>query len=176
MIKFKRRNCKICSKPAMQNRAICYQHFLEANRKKREDKLAKRAESKAKKKSNNLKYWRSKADTAWYKACLLLSDGRCVLSGEVLSDYAQVHHFFAKGQFAHLRYTIENGIPLTREKHFTLEFKDKSLVAEIARKKGEEWYQNLKSLKDNKPQFFKMNAQFCRDNYERLSAIISKFS
>jgi hypothetical protein len=51
MQKFKRRKCRLCEKLALQNKNICYQHFLEANRKKREDKLAKQAMSKEKKKA-----------------------------------------------------------------------------------------------------------------------------
>ena len=52
-MKFKRRNCKICSKPAMQNRAVCYACDREAKRKKREDNLAKQAVSKQKKKARH---------------------------------------------------------------------------------------------------------------------------
>ena len=50
MLKLKQKTCK-CGKLAMRNRRICYQCWLAAQRKKREAKLAKQAESKAKKKA-----------------------------------------------------------------------------------------------------------------------------
>ncbi len=53
MQKFKRRKCKLCEKLALQNKSLCYSHFLEANRKKREDKLAKQAVSKTKAKARH---------------------------------------------------------------------------------------------------------------------------
>ena len=53
MQKFKRRKCRLCEKLALQNKSLCYQHFLEANRKKREDKLAKQSVSKQKKKDRH---------------------------------------------------------------------------------------------------------------------------
>lgn len=49
-MKFKRRKCRLCDKQALQNRTICWTHKLESDRKKREDKLAKQAISKVKKK------------------------------------------------------------------------------------------------------------------------------
>lgn len=52
-MKFKRRKCRLCEKLALQNRSICWTHKLEIDRKKREDKLAKQAESKTKAKARH---------------------------------------------------------------------------------------------------------------------------
>ena len=49
---FKRKTCT-CGKPAVQNRRKCFACILAANRKKKEDNLAKQAISKAKKKARH---------------------------------------------------------------------------------------------------------------------------
>lgn len=86
-MKFKRRNCKICQKPAMQNRAICWTCELSNRRKKREDKLAKQAVSKAKKKARH-EQSESYRKVLFKKAWKLWSEYvRCVSRPEVKTVY-----------------------------------------------------------------------------------------
>ena len=68
---------------------------------------------------NNMKSKKSKlqsqADVLWYNK--LIKDN-CELCGE---NWAlQVHHFYYKGSYGHLRYDLENGITLCKMCHFAL--------------------------------------------------------
>ena len=82
---------------------------------------------------------RGSADKLWYIA--LLKD-RC----EVCNKPAQqVHHFFPKGQYGHLRYLEANGISLCMGCHFSHHHKGDPLIHDtIKEKRGKKWFDNLK--------------------------------
>ena len=59
-----------------------------------------------------------KADKLWY---LKLIQDEC----ELCDNYAiQVHHFYYKSSYGHLRYDLDNGISLCRGCHFVLHHQD----------------------------------------------------
>lgn len=56
----------------------------------------------------------------------------------------QGHHFFPKGLYAHLRYEIENGVPICMRCHFIQKHMgDPAVVAGIIKARGQKWYQDL---------------------------------
>lgn len=64
----------------------------------------------------------------------------CLLCGVV----AQVgHHYLPKSQYGHLRFELDNIIPLCNECHFKVEHVDSSLQGKIALIKGKKWYNEL---------------------------------
>jgi len=65
----------------------------------------------------------------------------------------QVHHFFYKGSYGHLRYDLDNGISICQSCHYRIHFKDgKVIVDTIIKKRGDKWYKSLKAKALNRPQ------------------------
>ena len=93
-----------------------------------------------KKQQAKKKRLRSKADKLWYQACIKQHGDKCELCGK---PAGKAHHFFPKGQYAHLRYDLDNGICLCLGCHYRLHFSDISLEAEIVRVRKSRWYSNL---------------------------------
>jgi 5-methylcytosine-specific restriction endonuclease McrA len=114
---------------------------------------------------------RSKADNLWFQVCLT-KNPRCFLCG---NEARQIHHYKAKSQFAHLRYYFDNGISLCMKCHFALEFKDKSLATEIAKKKGDAWYKNICEMARNRPQYFNFNVKFIESEIAKLEKMENRF-
>ena len=89
---------------------------------------------------------RSKADVLYFKVCL---KDRCEICDKPAQ---QVHHFFPKGQFGHLRYNIDNGISLCMGCHFAHHHKgDPTIHAWIIYKRGHDWYQKLGDVSRETP-------------------------
>jgi len=82
---------------------------------------------------------RKEADRLYFQVCL---KPKC----EVCDKPAiQVHHFWYKGSYAHLRFDIDNGISLCVGCHFVLHHQDpKKITDQIVEKKGILWYNELK--------------------------------
>ena len=88
---------------------------------------------------------RSKADVLYFKVCF---KEKCELCDKPAK---QVHHFFPKGQFGHLRYNIENGISLCLKHHYHLHHQDPTIQQAIIDVRGKEWYEKLRDISREKP-------------------------
>ena len=96
--------------------------------------------------SNPKKRLRSLADKAWYGKLL---KSKCEACG---GKAVQVHHFFYKSNYGHLRYDLENGISLCQGCHFVLHHKDPKIIEDkIREKRGEKWYETLKAKALQRP-------------------------
>jgi len=83
---------------------------------------------------------RSKCDRLWFEVCL---KPKCEVCGS--TGILQVHHFWYKGSYAHLRYDLDNGISLCQGCHFVLHHQDpKKITDQIIAKRGKKWYNKLK--------------------------------
>lgn len=90
------------------------------------------------------------ADKLWY---VRLLQPHC----EVCGDKAiQVHHFFYKGSYGHLRYDLDNGISICRSCHYKIHFKDPKPINDIIiKKRGKRWYNRLKKRGEQRKSSFK---------------------
>ena len=88
---------------------------------------------------------RSQADKLWFTKLLKIE---CLLCE---APAVQVHHFFPKGQFGHLRYDLENGISLCMGCHFRIHNQDPTLQQDIIANKGIKWYETLRDKSREKP-------------------------
>lgn len=88
---------------------------------------------------------RQKADTAFSKACFKYWGDKCVCGREATAT----HHFIPKSISAFLRYNIQNGVPLCYHCHIIRIHSqgDPRIFEDIIKKRGQEWYDNLKQLK-----------------------------
>ena len=94
---------------------------------------------------NKKQQLRKIADVLWFKAFLKPD---CEICGK---KAVQVHHFFPKGQFGHLRYNVENGISLCKGCHFRLHHQDPIIQQAIIGKRGLKWYEGLRDISREKP-------------------------
>ena len=114
---------------------------------------------------------RLEADKLWKEAVIKRWGDKCILCPKP-ADIHQTHHFKPKSHYASLRYDIENGCPICRKCHFTLEHVDKSLVAEIATIRGKEWYQGIQ-LKAQQTHSGLTTISWYRQQIERLKEYLN---
>lgn len=111
---------------------------------------------------------RDKADKEWSKAVMRKYGEVCLITG----DYAnQSHHFFPKSGYPQLRYTVENGVPVSKKGHMIIERKnDPEAQQKIIRSRGKEWYDSLveKSKEEIPPS---RDIEYYEKQIERLQKI-----
>jgi len=92
------------------------------------------------KKKNPKTILMKQADKLWY---LKLKKPKCEVCGE---KAIQVHHYYYKGSYGHLRYDLDNGVSLCQGCHFVLHAQDpKKIEQQIIAKRGQKWADNLKA-------------------------------
>jgi len=101
---------------------------------------------------------RSQADKLWYQALL---KPKCeVCEGKAI----QVHHFFYKSSYGHLRYNEENGISLCQHCHFLIHTRDPKIINDkIIKARGNKWYNKLKEQALTKPKAGYQNISFYKE-------------
>ena len=107
---------------------------------------------------------RRRADRLWYQIGL---KEKCELGGEAA---VQLHHFFYKSQYGHLRYDLNNGISLCQRCHFRLHHSDPKLMTDkIIEKRGLKWYNKLKNKAQNRPKPSYQNIKYYKDIIQQLN-------
>ena len=82
----------------------------------------------------------SEADTLWYQVAFT---GKCEVCGRPSN---QVHHYYYKGNYGHMRYDLDNAINICMGCHFTIHHKDpKQNEKIIEAKRGKEWADKLEA-------------------------------
>lgn len=108
---------------------------------------------------------RKTADKLWFNKHL---EENCEICG--CSEYLQVHHFYYKSSYGHLRYDPENAITLCRKCHFILHHQDpKKITDEIIDLRGQKWYNRLKKRAYNKPKSSYQTIQYYEDIISKLA-------
>ncbi len=104
----------------------------------------------------------NKCDKAWYH---LLLQADC----EVCSKSAnQVHHFFPKGSYPHLRYHLKNGISICAGCHLKHHLSgDPTIHQTIIEKRGKRWYSSL--LKEAKQKTTPIKLKDLQETLDKLS-------
>lgn len=91
-----------------------------------------------------------RADKLWYQRLL---KRKCEVCGK---KAIQVHHFYYKGSYGHLRYDLDNGISLCQGCHFVLHHQDpKKIEEKIIAVRGKKWFNKLQKKSQNRPSSFK---------------------
>jgi len=97
---------------------------------------------------NKNKLLRAEADKLWREVVIKKYGDKCEVCGK---PAIHCHHFYPKGLFSHLRFDIENGVPLCFHCHFSRHHKGDPTVNEtIIEKRGKEWYNKLKEKAQEK--------------------------
>ena len=148
MLKLKRRNCKICGKPALQNRTICWKHHLEAQRASREASQARqKARKQAAKATKQARSALSKKnlDILWSKATKAHYGQVCEVCGS--PNNLNSHHIFRRTIFA-VRWDYRNCSVLCANCHmfnndFSAHATPTAFSDWIKQKRGKDWYSDL---------------------------------
>lgn len=110
----------------------------------------------------SIKSLRTKADKLWYQKCIKLL---CEVCGQ---EAIQVHHFYYKGSYGHLRYDTDNGISLCAKCHFLLHFQDpKAIEEKIVLVRGQDWYSRLNKKSKEKHENY-INVKWYKNAIEKL--------
>jgi len=100
---------------------------------------------------------RAEADRLYFNY-LIKKNPNCEICGKLAQ---QVHHFFPKGLYAHLRYNLENGISLCFGHHFAHHHQGNPEIHQtIIEKRGQDWYKNLLKEKRKTPASFQKISYF----------------
>ena len=112
------------------------------------------------------KLLRREADKLWFNKVMEKWNWKSVISGKIAQ---QVHHFFPKGRYGHLRYGLDNGIPLTMGEHFTHHhIGDPTIQQRIIEKLGKKWYNKLRK-KSQEKHYSYITIKWYQDNIKKLS-------
>lgn len=112
---------------------------------------------------------RSEADRLAKEVCLKLND-RCLLCGGMAST---AHHFKPKGLYGHMRYMVENLIPICFSCHFKLTFTDSTLQAKIAEIKGFQWFRKIDKISKERPASYQ-TIKWYQENIDYLKGVLEK--
>ena len=86
---------------------------------------------------------KKECDTLW-KQIIISKSPICEVCGK--EPTITGHHFYYKSNYPHLRFDLDNGIPIGISCHFTCHHKDPKLITDkIIDKRGENWHQLLKT-------------------------------
>ena len=123
---------------------------------------------------------RKEADNLWFRYNL---KPKCEVCG---NKSQQVHHFFPKGQFGHLRYDNDNAISICNACHFAHHHKgDPTIHAKIIEKRGKEWFNKLKNKSRKSPSSYQtigyyqevinklMGITLCRSCHNKTKIFVS---
>ena len=112
------------------------------------------------------KQLRSQCDKLWYEAYL---KPECEVCGE---SATQVHHFYPKGLYGHLRYNRDNGISLCVKCHFFHHHRGDPLIHQaIIRARGKRWFNRLQKLARNRPKNFQTTLLYYKKIKEDLTKL-----
>ena len=86
------------------------------------------------------------ADRLWFE---LLIKPKCEICP---AEAIQVHHYYFKGNYGHIRYDLNNGISLCRGHHSVLHWQDaKKIEEQIVEKRGTKWFYQLQKKSRERP-------------------------
>lgn len=114
---------------------------------------------------NKKRQLQKQADILWYK---LLLKSNCEVCGRPSN---QVHHFFPKNSYGHLRYNLDNGISICKSCHFKHHNKYMPEIQQtIVKFRGQKWYDNLEKISKKREISFK-TIKYYEDIIKKLSTL-----
>lgn len=122
------------------------------------------------KKAPSIKQLRSKADGLWQQAVFKKWGDKCVCNQPAYCG----HHFYYKGSYGHLRYDLDNGVPICSHCHFLVHTKDpKKIEDKIKEKRGDQWLKDLRLKANQTPSSYR-GVKWYKENIEFLEEYINK--
>ena len=111
-------------------------------------------------KKESTKTLKKKADNLWSELIMTQAGNKCEVCGEQGHD---PHHFIARSRSSRLRWNPKNGIYLCRICHTKLHWHhDPQIVDKIIRKRGQDWADELYSVRDLPIEFSYLNIKYLK--------------
>lgn len=107
---------------------------------------------------------RRKCDKLWYQVCLDEWGDICEYCENQPAN--QIHHFFRKSQYGHIRYDVDNGIPTCQGCHLRCD--DPIMIDKIKDSRGIEWYNKLVKKAKDRPKGSYITIGWYRKQLEKL--------
>ena len=103
-----------------------------------------------KKQYRKKKRLKEKADKLWHIAGFKEWGNKCFCGADADKS---CHHFFPKGLYSHLRYDVDNAVPICFHHHFSRHHKgDPSVHQNIIELRGKIWHNRLKRKAKDRPE------------------------
>ena len=110
---------------------------------------------------------RIEADKLWRLAVYKKYGLKCEVCGKKATE---PHHFFPKSLYGHLRYNIENGVPLCHRCHFSRHHQGDPIISMIIRnKRGRLWYEELLKKAQNRPKSSYITVKWYKEKINYLT-------
>ena len=123
-------------------------------------------------KKTKLQKLRDRADGLWKEFIFKKYGDRCVVCGK---PAVHPHHFYPKGLYGHLRYSLRNGVPLCFHCHFSRHHKgDPKINQKIIEVRGKRWYNKLTDKAYVRPQYSYQTVGYYEKTIQVLTREIKK--
>jgi len=92
---------------------------------------------------------KKKADELWHLACIKKWGNKCFFHSSYKKARAHFrtttscHHIKPKSLYGHLRYDLDNGLPVCWPCHYKLEKVDRSMILDVRNERSKKWYASL---------------------------------
>ena len=122
----------------------------------------------SKEQNKRIRKLKKQADDLW-KIKVMEKYGRvCTICPNIASD---PHHYFIKGNFSNLRYSLENGVPLCRKHHMDIHNRqDPDVIARIISRRGQKWHDDL-TEQSKKPAKSWKSIEYYKEIIKKLEAL-----
>lgn len=108
---------------------------------------------------------RKVADKLWFQVCL---KDKCEVCGN--KNNLQVHHFFPKSCYGHIRYDLDNGISLCMGCHFKWHHKGDPVIGQtIQQVRGKKWLARLFKKAMDRPEGNYLTTKYYEDVIKGLN-------
>ena len=113
---------------------------------------------------------KSKADKLWKQVIISKWGDMCYCATKATPP----HHFYPKGLYGHLRYNLDNGVPLCMGHHFAHHHRgDPAVHQNIIEKRGENWFNSLQKKARTRPPNSYQSLTYYQDVIEQLEKELS---
>ena len=115
---------------------------------------------------------RKQADRLWYEKAMegyedSVGATKCMACD---NNAQQIHHFYYKSSYSHLRYDMDNATPLCMHCHFLLHHQDPKKIEElIVAERGKKWNNRLKNKANKRPLQGYLTIKYYEDIIKNLS-------
>lgn len=112
---------------------------------------------------------RLKAEKLWNAAIFKIYGKVCYCGTKANAP----HHFFPKSVYGHLKFDLNNGVPLCKGHHFSHHHKgDPEVHQRVIEKKGEKWFKELRKKATTRPPMSYQTLEYYRETIERLKKVL----
>lgn len=93
--------------------------------------------------------WHEAIKRKWGEICFFHNSGKEAQAHQSYTKFC--HHIKPKGLYSHLRYDLDNGLPVCWPCHYKLEKVDRSMLGDVINQRGKRWWNRLEKKARERP-------------------------